>query len=154
MPVEEAKKKHKLFPFHIIRKRSKGKSKSLADLSGRGGEDSLRTTQSVRLPKQASLMTCSFETDDSSELDKDGSKIEKDSLDKTSEQNLEENCNSEDSEEEEDNKQEVSSHNVDVMEDQNDDEIDGETVDGEAQSTPEFPQGTTVSDALLFILII
>ena len=42
MPLEEVKKKTKLFPFHLYRKRSgsksKGKSKSLLDLYGGEGE--------------------------------------------------------------------------------------------------------------------
>ena len=68
MPVEEVKKKHKLFPFHIIRRRSKGKSKSLADLRGSDNEISKRN---IRLAQQASFNQ-SFDTDDSEQDRVDG----------------------------------------------------------------------------------
>eukprot|EP00794_Sanderia_malayensis_P009912 gene9912-10925_t len=156
MPVEETKKKHRLFPFHIIRKRSKGKSKSLADLSV-SKDEQLKLSQSMRLPKQNSLMNCSFETDESSEVDKDVFKHDKESLDKTSEEYNEHNSEDDEVEEEgeEDNMERIlSSFQIDNTEGpmQADiAEISGKNQEQE-EELPEFPLGTSVSISFIMIL--
>ncbi len=138
MPADETKKKHRLFPFHIIRKRSKGKSKSLADLSGRGEEDRRPTT---RLPRQASLSTSSsLRTDDgTSEIELKNDLEE--SLDRTPE---EKSCVYEESDEE----RQLS---FDNMDDERAEDLMEENMNEDVQPTPQFPQGTSVSKGLIIL---
>ena len=165
MPVtDEVKKKHKLFPFNIIRKRrnsksgkdAKGRSKSLLDLYDDGDKGSLESNHNSLRKKRMSEhvpihVNSSFE---SNEYD-----AERESVDRTSEgQGAAHSHSGEDSQfelgdevdyhDESEPEEKVVDFNTAELKPEEYERREDEGQKEEEDPAVEFPQGTTVSRVL------